>query len=93
MRSADGTCNNIQHPEWGARHTPFTRLMPAAYEDGMYDFFFFDTHIDGRMPGFWNAIGIRHSASSKDKSNFGIYSTYLEIYFGDIKGGKYVIAR
>ena len=38
MRSPDGTCNNIQHPEWGARHTPFTRLMPAAYEDGMIFF-------------------------------------------------------
>ena len=43
MRSPDGTCNNIQHPEWGARHTPFTRLMPAAYEDGMI-FFLFDIY-------------------------------------------------
>ena len=44
MRSPDGTCNNIQHPEWGARHTPFTRLMPAAYEDGMifFPFILFD---------------------------------------------------
>ena len=47
MRSPDGTCNNIQHPEWGARHTPFTRLMPAAYEDGMifFPFILFDFDI------------------------------------------------
>ena len=34
MRSADGSCNNLEHPEWGARHTTFMRLMPPAYEDG-----------------------------------------------------------
>ena len=47
MRSPDGTCNNIQHPEWGARLTPFTRLMPAAYEDGMifFPFILFDFDI------------------------------------------------
>lgn len=33
-RSMDGTCNNLQHPYWGAAFTPLTRLVPAAYNDG-----------------------------------------------------------
>lgn len=30
----DGTCNNLQNPVKGAAFTAFTRLMPAAYDDG-----------------------------------------------------------
>lgn len=32
----DGQCNNILKPLWGARTTPFTRLLPAAYDDGIH---------------------------------------------------------
>lgn len=34
FRSVDGTCNNLQHPRWGAALQPFRRLLPAEYEDG-----------------------------------------------------------
>ncbi|UMM16464.1 hypothetical protein L5515_013465 [Caenorhabditis briggsae] len=33
-RSMDGTCNNLQNPIKGAAFTAFSRLMPAAYDDG-----------------------------------------------------------
>ena len=34
-RSIEGTCNNLQHPKWGASLQPFRRFMPAEYEDGL----------------------------------------------------------
>ncbi|XP_071494887.1 peroxidasin homolog [Diadema antillarum] len=33
-RSFDGSCNNLQHPEWGASLTPFKRLLKPIYENG-----------------------------------------------------------
>ncbi|XP_029846026.3 peroxidasin homolog [Ixodes scapularis] len=33
-RTYDGTCNNKEHPMWGASLTPFQRLLPAQYENG-----------------------------------------------------------
>uniref|UniRef100_A0A673VDL4 Lactoperoxidase n=1 Tax=Suricata suricatta TaxID=37032 RepID=A0A673VDL4_SURSU len=33
-RTHDGTCNNLQHPMWGASLTAFERLLTAAYENG-----------------------------------------------------------
>ncbi|XP_064487233.1 peroxidasin homolog [Ornithodoros turicata] len=33
-RTYDGTCNNLQHPMYGASLTPFERLLPAQYENG-----------------------------------------------------------
>ncbi|CAH1389660.1 unnamed protein product [Nezara viridula] len=30
----DGTCNNLQHPHWGAAHTAFRRLIKPIYENG-----------------------------------------------------------
>ncbi|XP_025198953.1 peroxidase-like [Melanaphis sacchari] len=35
-RSIDGSCNNLQHPLWGAAITPYIRLGPAYYADGNY---------------------------------------------------------
>ena len=35
-RSTDGTCNNVDYPTRGASNTAFRRLMPSAYEDGIY---------------------------------------------------------
>ncbi|KAK3887752.1 hypothetical protein Pcinc_008156 [Petrolisthes cinctipes] len=34
-RSVDGTCNNIDNPNWGASFTPFRRAMPPEYGDGL----------------------------------------------------------
>ncbi|XP_045777812.1 peroxidase isoform X1 [Maniola jurtina] len=35
-RSQDGTCNNLDHPIlWGVTNTPFRRVLPAAYGDGI----------------------------------------------------------
>ena len=34
-RSYDGTCNNLDHPLWGASEVPFKRLQQPAYEDGL----------------------------------------------------------
>ncbi|MEE6476697.1 hypothetical protein FKM82_011185 [Ascaphus truei] len=33
-RTHDGTCNNLQHPMWGASLTPFERLLKSVYENG-----------------------------------------------------------
>jgi hypothetical protein len=35
VRSADGTCNNLQHPTRGAANTPMRRLIPPRYDDGI----------------------------------------------------------
>ena len=35
FRNIDGTCNNLENPLFGASTTPFTRIIPAQYEDGM----------------------------------------------------------
>ncbi|XP_069697432.1 uncharacterized protein [Periplaneta americana] len=34
-RSLDGSCNNVRHPDWGASGTPFRRLFPPDYSDGV----------------------------------------------------------
>ena len=33
-RSIDGTCNNLQHPMWGASLTGFRRMLKPTYENG-----------------------------------------------------------
>ncbi len=35
FRSHDGICNNIDNQLWGASLTPFQRLLPPIYEDGI----------------------------------------------------------
>lgn len=33
-RTADGTCNNLHNPTWGASNVPFPRLLEPIYENG-----------------------------------------------------------
>lgn len=33
-RSLDGTCNNVEHWNWGARNTQYNRILDAFYDDG-----------------------------------------------------------
>ncbi|KAF7389163.1 hypothetical protein HZH66_010300 [Vespula vulgaris] len=34
-RTPSGTCNNVRHHDWGARGSPFLKLLPPAYSDGI----------------------------------------------------------
>ena len=34
LRTADGTCNNLQRPLWGSAFQPFKRYLRPRYEDG-----------------------------------------------------------
>ena len=36
IRTYDGTCNNLQYPEWGAMSKPYKRFFRPMYEDGMF---------------------------------------------------------
>ena len=38
-RTIDGSCNNLEHLQWGQASTAFQRLLPPDYEDGMGLFF------------------------------------------------------
>jgi len=44
-RSANGSCNNLGTPTWGAEKTPFLRMIDANYSDGNILFFFFNLPI------------------------------------------------
>ncbi|KAL0122530.1 hypothetical protein PUN28_007320 [Cardiocondyla obscurior] len=34
-RTPSGACNNVRHPAWGARGSPFLKLLPPEYADGI----------------------------------------------------------
>ncbi|CAC5397403.1 PXDN [Mytilus coruscus] len=51
-RSADGSCNNIDYPEWGKSFTPQERFIPAHYEDEMQ--FISDQFLDGTYTKYPN---------------------------------------
>lgn len=33
-RTIEGTCNNLEHPYWGASHIGFRRMLRPIYENG-----------------------------------------------------------
>ena len=33
-RTINGTCNNLEFPQWGVTGTALVRLIPANYQDG-----------------------------------------------------------
>ncbi|XP_077546699.1 peroxidase-like [Haemaphysalis longicornis] len=35
FREADGSCNNLDHPDWGAAYSCMRRLLPPRYADGV----------------------------------------------------------
>ncbi|XP_035021689.1 eosinophil peroxidase [Hippoglossus stenolepis] len=35
FRTASNVCNNRKHPRWGSANTPFTRWLPAEYQDNI----------------------------------------------------------
>ena len=35
-RTIDGSCNNLEHLQWGQASTAFQRLLPSDYEDGSF---------------------------------------------------------
>ena len=35
-RTIDGSCNNLEHLQWGQANTAFQRLLPSDYEDGKF---------------------------------------------------------
>lgn len=39
-RSINGSCNNLNHPNWGTIFSPQPRYQPAQYDDGITCFFF-----------------------------------------------------
>ena len=36
IRSMDGSANNLNNPSWGAADRELRRLLPEAYNDGIY---------------------------------------------------------
>ncbi|KAA0203707.1 Peroxidase-like [Hyalella azteca] len=36
-RTIDGSCNNIRNPRWGQAKTALNRILPAHYEDGVFE--------------------------------------------------------
>lgn len=35
-RHIDGSCNNLRNPSWGVLLTPYSRLLPPSYHDGIW---------------------------------------------------------
>jgi len=35
-RTIDGSCNNLQFPDWGQVNTALQRIIPPKYGDGQY---------------------------------------------------------
>ncbi|KAL1420483.1 hypothetical protein MTO96_024303 [Rhipicephalus appendiculatus] len=49
FREADGRCNNLEHPEWGAAGACMRRLLPPAYADAFL--------VDKEGPEFSQNLG------------------------------------
>ncbi|XP_038056702.1 peroxidasin homolog isoform X2 [Patiria miniata] len=64
-RTHDGTCNNLQNPEWGASLTPFRRLLRPIYENG------FNTPVGWNQSHLYNG----HPKPSVRKVSLEVMST------------------
>ncbi|KAK3603010.1 hypothetical protein CHS0354_037757 [Potamilus streckersoni] len=72
-RSADGSCNNLDHILWGMSNRPQKRNLPADYQDGM------DLSL---VLFFRNIVPVRHFKPSPHLDNL-YYLTYACVLFSN----------
>lgn len=69
-RSYDGSCNNLKHTAWGKSNTPYTRILPPDYEDGVSEIR--KTGVTGRIlpnPRTVSLASIRWSEKPDNKAS------------------------
>jgi hypothetical protein len=80
-RSLDGSENNLQHPSWGEAGTPYVRVAPASYADGIAQM------VQGPPPRYisnriFNDTG-QNIFSENDLSQWGwVWGQFLDHTFG-----------
>ncbi|KAJ1348039.1 hypothetical protein KIN20_003251 [Parelaphostrongylus tenuis] len=78
FRTIDGTCNNLENPIVGAAFTPYTRLLPSFYGDGI------GSMIGGRLSRRPNArevsmflLSTRHAIAGSANSLLAQYGQFI----------------
>jgi peroxidase len=77
-RRIDGTCNNLQVPWWGRSNSPFERMVPSAYDDGVNSPRTNSVSRGGRKLPNAREIAIKIHSSEKSKAD----TTQLVAFFG-----------
>lgn len=67
-RTADGSCNNARHPEWGMAHRPYARLLDADYGDGQS--MPSRSSSGAELPAARNVSVVMHPTTSKPDSQY-----------------------